>query len=232
MQTHTIADVLSRVQPLPENWRPPRCAASRLERVGKGLGLATPRVTELEHWVSAARRFRALATLPWAMWLDSAAADATGRFDILVADPYVTLRTHGAVTQIAARGEAARESQRPPFELVREQLGDVTEGAPGLPFSGGAVGYFGYDLGRRLERIPSIAAADIAMPDLAIGLYDWAVVIDHAACRTWLVGNGRSERTFAGWTDLVARLTAEPPHEPTPFRVLERPVSNRCVRFT
>ena len=34
------------------------------------------------------------------------------------------------------------------------------------------------------------------MPDLAIGLYDWAVVIDHAARRTWLVGNGRSERTF------------------------------------
>jgi len=136
------------------------------------------------------------------MWLDSAAADEHERFDILVADPYVTLRTRGAVTEIAARGAAARESQRPPFELVREQLGDPGVAAPGLPFSGGAVGYFGYDLGRRLERIPAIAAADIAMPDLAIGLYDWAVVIDHAAQRTWLVGNGRDERTFAEWPRL------------------------------
>jgi para-aminobenzoate synthetase component 1 len=226
MQTHTIADVLSRVQPLLENWRPPRRAASRLERIGKGLGLATPRVCELTHWASAARRFRTLATLPWAMWLDSAAADATVRYDILVADPYVTLRTRGAVTEIARPGEAPRESRRPPFELVREQLGDVAEGAPGLPFSGGAVGYFGYDLGRQLERIPTIAAADIAMPDLAIGLYDWAVVIDHAARRTWLVGNGRSERTFAAWSELSARLRSEPAPEPPAFRVRARPVSN------
>ena len=71
--------------------------------------MATPRVTELTHWTSAARGFRTLARLPWAMWLDSAAADAEGRFDILVADPYVTLRTRGAVTEIASRGAAPRE---------------------------------------------------------------------------------------------------------------------------
>jgi para-aminobenzoate synthetase component 1 len=181
---------------------------------------------ELTHWTSAERRFRTLAGLPWCMWLDSAAPDDRERFSILVADPYVTLRTRGAVTEIAARGAAARESLRLPFELVREQLGDAGVAAQGLPFSGGAVGYFGYDLGRRLERIPAIAAADIAMPDLAIGLYDWAVVIDHAARRTWLVGNGRDERTFAEWPRLVARLSAEPPPPPAPFRVRTRPVSN------
>ena len=160
------------------------------------------------------------------MWLDSAAADDHERFDILVADPYVTLRTRGAVTEVATRGEPARESQRPPFELLREQLGDLGTASPGLPFSGGAVGYFGYDLGRRFERIPAIAAADIAMPDLAIGLYDWAVVVDHAARRTWLVGNGRDARTFAEWPRLVARLSAEPPPAPAPFRVRTQPVSN------
>ncbi|HXS80980.1 MAG TPA: aminodeoxychorismate synthase component I [Gammaproteobacteria bacterium] len=188
--------------------------------------MSTPRITELTYWTSAERRFRALAGLPWCMWLDSAAADDQERFDILVADPYVTLRTRGPVTEIAPRGGPARESRRPPFELVREQLGDAGVAAPGLPFSGGAVGYFGYDLGRRLERIPAIAAADIAMPDLAIGLYDWAVVVDQAGERTWLVGNGRDERTFAEWPRLVARLSAEPPPSPAPFRVRTRPVSN------
>ena len=189
--------------------------------------MSTPRITELAHWDDVARRFRTLAALPWAMWLDSAAADAGGRFDILVADPCVKLRTRGAVTEIATSVGATRSSKRPPFELVREQLGDVVAGSPGLPFAGGAVGYFGYDLGRRLERIPSIAAADIAMPDLAIGLYDWAVVVDHAARRTWLVGNGRDARTFAHWPELVARLSAEP-REPQPkaFRVLAPPRAN------
>ena len=113
--------------------------------------------------------FARLAGLPWAAWLDSAASDSRERFDILVADPFVTLRTRGATTEIARRDGATTRSQRPPLELLREELGELAPAAPGLPFSGGAVGYFGYDLGRRLERIPSIAAADIAMPDLAIG---------------------------------------------------------------
>jgi para-aminobenzoate synthetase component 1 len=188
--------------------------------------LSTPRITELEHWDDVARRFRTLAGLPWATWLDSAAASGRDRFDVLVADPYVTLRTRGTTTEIAARDGATKRSQRSPFELVREQLGDIAAGTAGLPFAGGAVGYFGYDLGRRLERIPSIAAADIAMPDLAIGIYDWAVVVDHAARRTSLVGNGRNARTFASWSELGARLSTAPAEEPKPFRVLRPPTSN------
>jgi para-aminobenzoate synthetase component 1 len=190
------------------------------------VALQNLRISELPHWDTVARRFRTLAELPWATWLDSAAADSRSRFDILVADPFVTLRTRGAVTTIARRGEPVVESQGSPFQLVRDELGEIAAGAPGLPFSGGAVGYFGYDLGRRLERIPSLAAVDIAMPDMAIGVYDWAVVVDHAAARTWLVGNGRDPRTFAEWPALVARLSAEPPPEPAPFRVRGRPSPN------
>jgi para-aminobenzoate synthetase component 1 len=160
------------------------------------------------------------------MWLDSSAADDRDRFDILVADPYVTLRTRGPRTEIVRRGGSVEASQRSPFELVREYLGDAAAGVPGLPFSGGAVGYFGYDLGRRLERIPALAAADIAMPDMAIGLYDWAVVVDHAAARTCLVGHGRDARTFAEWPKLVEQLSTEPPPEPEPFRVLGEPTAN------
>jgi para-aminobenzoate synthetase component 1 len=188
--------------------------------------LHTPRISELPHWDRTDRRFRTLAGLPWAAWLDSSAVDSRERFDILVADPYVTLRTRGATTEIARRERAAEESRRPVLALLRDELGDLQRGAPGLPFSGGAVGYFGYDLGRQLERIPSIAAADISMPDLAMGLYDWAVIVDHVARRTWLVGNGRDARTFAGWDALLARLSAEPPPEPPPFRVRGAPRSN------
>jgi para-aminobenzoate synthetase component 1 len=188
--------------------------------------LQTPRIFELPHWHAVDRRFRTLTGLPWAAWLDSAAAGTNERHDILVADPFVTLRTRGAVTEIARRGGAMTQSRRPALELLREELGDLASGPPGLPFFGGAVGYFGYDLGRQLERIPSVAAADITMPDLAMGLYDWAVVVDHAARRTWLVGNGRDARTFAGWDKLVARLSAEPPPEPPPFRVHGAPKSN------
>jgi para-aminobenzoate synthetase component 1 len=190
--------------------------------------MLTPRVTELPHWQDFVPRVRTLADLPWLAWLDSAAPGigASGRYDILVADPYVTLRTRGGTTQIERRGAAATTSARPPLELLRELLGDVEAPAPGLPFAGGAVGYFGYDLGRRFERIPSVAIADIDMPDLAVGVYDWAVVVDREARRTWLAGYGRDARTFAGWAELEARLAGPPVADPPPFRVSAPPRAN------
>ncbi len=190
--------------------------------------LLSTRITELEYSAAVARQFRALADLPWAAWLDSGAhgSGVAGRFDVLVADPYVTLRTQGHVTEITGRDGAATTSRRPPLELLREQLGELVSSPPGLPFAGGAVGYFGYDLGRLFERIPSIAAADIDMPDLAIGIYDWAVVVDHAEQRAWLAGLGRDERTFRDWSRLVDRLRAPPRVDPPRFCVLSRPIAS------
>jgi para-aminobenzoate synthetase component 1 len=189
--------------------------------------LRTPRITQLDHWADVARRFRTLKELPWPVWLDSASTGrGDGRFDILAADPYLTLRTRGAVSELTARNGSTVRSNRPPLELLREQLGEIGTPAPGLPFCGGALGYFGYDLGRRFERIPELAAADIDMPDLAIGLYDWAVVVDHHERRSWLVGAGRDERTFSTWPKLLERLHAPDADAPRSFRVLSETTSS------
>ena len=68
--------------------------------------MQTPRIAELAYPTDVAPLFRTLADLPWPVWLDSAArgVDSSGRYDVLVADPYVTLRTRGAVTEVATRG--------------------------------------------------------------------------------------------------------------------------------
>jgi len=189
--------------------------------------LNTPRITELEHWDAVARRFRTLADLPWPVWLDSASASSVdGRYDILAADPYLTLRTRGGVSELTTRDGTVVRSTRAPLEWLREQLGEVCAPAPGLPFCGGALGYFGYDLGRRFETIQELAAADIDMPDLAIGIYDWAVIVDHAARRSWLVSCGRDERTFGDWPQLLQRLQTPNDRLVPPFRVLSRATSS------
>jgi len=182
------------------------------------------RIAELEYSDSVARRFRALADLPWPVWLDSAARGGpSGRYDIVAADPCITLRTRGQITEIATRRGATTSSSSSPFALLRAQLGERCAAVEHVPFCGGAIGYFGYDLGRRLERLPSIAAADVDMPELAIGIYDWAVVVDHEKRSARLVGLGRDPRTFERWQDLLERL-ALPAASPAdaPFRVLTR----------
>jgi para-aminobenzoate synthetase component I len=194
----------------------------------KDLALQTARVTELEHTDAVALKFRALADLPWPVWLDSSARGAPdGRYDVLAADPTVTLRTAGLVTEVRTRDGRVESSGESPFALLRARLAPACEPHETLPFCGGAIGYFGYDLGRRLERLPVLAAADVPMPDLAVGVYDWAVVVDHDACRTWLVGAGRDPRTFASWDALVARLERrDPVRAAAPFRVLSRASSS------
>src|SRR5690606_40982930 len=95
--------------------------------------------------------------------------------------------------------DLAELSARDPLELLKAALGERAEKPGPLPFAGGAIGYFAYDLGRRFERLPAVAEDDIRAPEMAVGLYDWACVVDHVARQAWLVGAGRDERTFDEW---------------------------------
>ena len=168
----------------------------------------------------------ALAGEPWRIWLDSGPPEARqGRYDILVADPFRTLVTRGAHTWLVDhRGGAIERRADDPFDLLRAALGERQPAPAGLPFAGGAVGLFAYDLARRIERLPAQAVQDTAEPDMAVGLYDWALVVDHAARRSWLVSAGRDPHTAARWPELVARLSDPPPAPPAaPFHLRGRP---------
>lgn len=170
-----------------------------------------PLLTDIPYPADSAALFAHLAPQPWAVFLDSGwpLSDA-GRYDILTADPYLTLSTRGALTEIRTR-EGMSLSPDDPFDLVRRMLGQPMDPIAGLPFRGGAAGWFGYDLGRRIERLPVLARDAERLPDLAVGLYDWAVVVDHAERLAWLVGAGRDPRTRPRWRELVAAFKRPAP---------------------
>lgn len=144
-------------------------------------------------------RFAAFSHQPWAMLLHSGfAAHQHNRFDIMVAAPCATLTTRGASTRIT-RGDDVQYSTQDPFQLLREEMaraGVTPDATPDLPFQGGALGLFGYDLGRRVEALPDTAEQDIRLPDMAVGIYDWALIADHQ----------RQKLTLLGYGDLEARL--------------------------
>ncbi|HQU17027.1 MAG: aminodeoxychorismate synthase, component I [Chromatiales bacterium 21-64-14] len=187
-----------------------------------------PLLAELPYRPDSAAAFAArLADRPWAVFLDSGRpAGRQGRYDILTADPATTLITRGGITEV--RGpERTDLSPEDPFSLVRQALGPAADGVPGLPFCGGAIGYFGYDLARRLERLPVIATDADGIPEMAVAVYDWALVVDHEAQRTWLVGQGRDPRTRQRWADLTAQFSSPAPEtRPRRFRVTSTARSN------
>jgi para-aminobenzoate synthetase component 1 len=123
--------------------------------------------------------FEALFGRPWRVFLDSGRPLCEqGRFDILAADPRTVLVTTGLETEVRHRA-GSRISLADPFALLQQELGPVRPGIDGVPFTGGAIGYFGYDLGRRIERLPSLAQDAEGVPEMAVGIYDWALVVDH-----------------------------------------------------
>ncbi|PLR40463.1 aminodeoxychorismate synthase component I [Chimaeribacter coloradensis] len=155
-------------------------------------------------------RFAPLSGRPWAMLLHSGRADHLhNRFDILVADPRITLVTRGEETRMTG-AEGERSSPDDPFQLVAEAMASLALPATpdaDLPFVGGALGLFGYDLGRRVEVLPSLAEQDLAAPDMAVGIYDWALIADHHRQRLTLVCHGDLTARLA-WLEAQAALPA------------------------
>ncbi len=139
--------------------------------------------------------FSRLQHLPWAMLLRSAAeGHPNNRYDILVANPIASLITKDELTQVTLYTEnnvTTHESNQDPFELLehyQSKLLPPLSPIDNIPFIGGALGYFSYDLGRRIETIPSTAVEDIPTADMAIGIYEWALIVDHQLKRAYFVG--------------------------------------------
>jgi para-aminobenzoate synthetase component 1 len=140
----------------------------------------TLHIHHLDHSAELHQLFARLQHQPWAMLLESAGPlGADNGFDIISADPLATLETRGLVTTLSQHDHVSQHHGDPLALLARTQqqlLGVLDLCATRLPFIGGALGLFGYDLGRRFERLPVQATTDIAVPDMAVGIYDWALL--------------------------------------------------------
>lgn len=164
----------------------------------------TFKLTELSYCRDSSQLFSHIVDEEWSIFLDSGYPYIElGRYDIMTARPYITLKTFANETEIIYASGKSEYSSADPFSIVKSLLGKNETKLATVPFAGGALGYFAYDLGRRLEKIPENSEHDIAMPDMAIGIYDWAVVTDHHQRRTWLTGYGKDAKTFDEWDRLL-----------------------------
>jgi len=178
----------------------------------------------LPYFADSADIFAHIAHSPWAVWLDSAYPHTQqGRYDILAADPVTMLSCRGSVTTIMDKGQTII-SEEDPFLLLQHYLGPSQSGFDDLPFNGGAIGYFSYDLGRRIEKLPVIAADREDIPEMAVGIYHWAVIVDHLLKQTYLVSQLLDDSKIAELISVFSRpapaITIEP------FTVLAEPESN------
>ncbi|WP_404339414.1 aminodeoxychorismate synthase component I [Pseudoalteromonas mariniglutinosa] len=126
--------------------------------------------------------FAHFAQLPFAVLLDSANSNhVNSRFDIIAIAPEKILEVKNNLCYLDDQLQSTDC-----FSVMKTELANLNskKNIEDLPFNGGWLGYFGYDLGRVIESIPSQAIDDIAMPQMAIGLYLDALIFDNLK-QTW-----------------------------------------------
>jgi len=140
------------------------------------------RVRLIELGLSPAALFKTLAGRPGSVFMDSALVDRyrLGRWSFIAYDPLFLLssRNDSAAFRI---GKRLRWEDDNPFNTLRRTLSlfHVDTDPSWIPFKGGLIGYFGYELGRHVEKVPRTTTDDLQIPDMLIGFYDTVIAYDH-----------------------------------------------------
>jgi para-aminobenzoate synthetase component I len=144
-----------------------------------------------------AQAFRRLAGQPWAMLLDSAAVDAErGRYAFIVHDPVRVLTAYGR--HAYADGSPVSDDPFTALEKAVASVGVDCSTASGAPFSGGAVGFLGYEFGAWREPKLTLRHPNLVnLPDMAVGIYDCGAVFDRLAGSAWVFAARAQAQTRA-----------------------------------
>ena len=109
--------------------------------------------------------------------------ERVGRYSFLGAAPFLWFEAYGnrVRTKVRRRRLGRVDARRTRSNCSKELTAQYhAPHLPGLPrFSGGAVGYAGYDVVRYLEHLPHPPADDRNVPDLSFAFYDRMVIFDH-----------------------------------------------------
>ena len=116
--------------------------------------------------------------------------EQVARYSFLGKDPFMVLRSRGGRTLIQ-QGGTRSESDRPFFEVLREVMaGYQAPFVKGLPrFTGGAVGYLGYDTAAWFEPVPLVPSVD--EDDAGFMLFETVLAFDHVRHRILIIANAR-----------------------------------------
>src|SRR4029077_12326697 len=135
-----------------------------------------------------------VARPPFAFLLESlVGGERWARYTFLGTEPREGWRYRGKQIERWTRGPgwaSAGETADPIGHLQQQLRALPAVEVPGLPrFTGGAVGYVGYDVVRTIERLPRPPADTLGLPDAVMMIADSLVILDNLFGRAIVVVN-------------------------------------------
>lgn len=184
------------------------------------------------------RIFHRLHERQYAFLLESVEGGVNwARYSFIGTDPFVTIRGKNGRLEIWERGRGTRhpENGSDPIAAIKELISRYSSPPiPDLPrFTGGAVGFFGYDLLQYYERLPAHRNDDLQMDDIRFMFCDQIIAFDHVKQHIRVIANvhvpegadvAEVERVYQETCDRIDRMILElrkpqyvPPMAPAPL---------------
>jgi len=110
--------------------------------------------------------------------LNSSLKTDAGRYSYIGLNPFLTLKTQNNNMRIKLNGHESK-TKKDPFDCLKSILNSLKIINPSpLPFVGGGIGYFSYDLKNLLEKLPNNSKNDLKVPDLYFCFYRIILIFD------------------------------------------------------
>jgi anthranilate synthase component 1 len=153
---------------------------------------------------------RVAAEEPQAFMLESVeGGEHVGRYTFIGIRPYKKMiGRDGKVTVTEGRKRSTVTADI--FEELKKALsGQTPARLPGMPpFTAGAVGFFAYDVVRRIEHLPETTADELHVPDAYLMFFDEVLAFDHVKKEIHIIVTvgARGKANREGYADAVKRL--------------------------
>ena len=170
---------------------------SKLAKSGNLIPVWTELAADYETPVSAFQKLNDGST-PCFLLESAESSDQIGRYSFLGTDPRMIVRAHGREIEVreGAGGDIqkftlAEEDGDPLHEVQRHMAKFEPVEVEGLPvFTGGAVGFLGYDMVEFFETtVPQTKPDPLGLPDMIFMITDTIVIFDHRFRKIQVVSN-------------------------------------------
>ena len=168
-----------------------------------------PLIEEIKLNLSPVQIYEIFKTSAYSFILDSGTHEyGLGEYAFIGGDPFLLVKSKGSDVRITYRGSSDVLKNADVLEVTRKILSDyqIENAVSPVPFCGGCVGYFSYDLGRTLEKIPNKAKNDSGVPDCCLAFYDLAIAYSYSQNKFYVVSTGFPEKGLKGEKRAEERL--------------------------